>query len=163
MRLSKWVAVLVLAILSIAIMPDRSGAQASAAEKTAGDAISQLRSPYCPGLMLEVCPSQPAEMLRDSIREMAVGGMSSDDIVENVLARHGEEWRAIPKRSGAGLWAWLAPPFALLAGTAVIALWLRSRPKTPDLVPVGHVAITDDDRARLDAAIAELERAEART
>jgi cytochrome c-type biogenesis protein CcmH/NrfF len=163
MRLSKSIAILVAAFLSITVASTGADAQASAAEKTAGDAISQLRSPYCPGLMLEVCPSQPAEMLRDSIRGMAVAGMASDEIVENVLARHGEEWRAIPKRSGAGLWAWLAPPFALLLGTVVIALWLRSRPKMPDLVPVGHVAITDDDRARLDAAMAELERAEARS
>ena len=35
-----------------------------ATEAVATEAISQIRSPYCPGLMLEVCPSQQAEFLR---------------------------------------------------------------------------------------------------
>ncbi|HLM67306.1 MAG TPA: hypothetical protein VK358_07260, partial [Longimicrobium sp.] len=64
------------------------------AQKTADEAIGRLRSPYCPGLMLEVCPSPPAEALRDSIRGLAAEGQDVKQIVEGVLAAHGQEWRA---------------------------------------------------------------------
>ena len=52
------------------------------AQKTADAAIGRLRSPFCPGLMLEVCPSDPAEALRDSIRAAAAEGQGVDEIVE---------------------------------------------------------------------------------
>ena len=40
----------------------------------AEQAISRLKSPYCPGLMLEVCTSLEAAMLRDSLQVMAREG-----------------------------------------------------------------------------------------
>ena len=47
-----------------------------------GDAaIDGLRSPYCPGMMLETCPSPQAKLLRDSIQQMAWEGASSDSLV----------------------------------------------------------------------------------
>ena len=155
---------LVLAIAiaaSLAVGATSADAQEAAtpAERTAAEAISQIRSPYCPGLMLEVCPSPQAELLRDSIRVAASQGRSADVIVEDVLARHGEEWRAIPKRSGVGLWAWLATPVAFLVGLAAVVAWLRSR-RGPSVAVAGEM--TDEDRAELEAALREFDRAEAR-
>ena len=131
------------------------------ARKNADAAIARIRSPYCPGLMLEVCPSSPAEMLRDSIRTMAAQGKSADAIVEDVLARHGEEWRAVPRRTGAGLWAWLIPPFALALGG--VFLWgrlkaMRGQGRAYAAAP--GEGMSDDERARLNAALAEFERVE---
>ncbi len=41
-----------------------------------GDAaIDRLRSPFCPGLMLEVCPSPQAKLLRDTLQVMAQSGI----------------------------------------------------------------------------------------
>ncbi|HEU0298366.1 MAG TPA: cytochrome c-type biogenesis protein CcmH [Longimicrobium sp.] len=139
------------------------GAQVDAgrAQKTADAAIARLRSPYCPGLMLEVCPSTQAEMLRDSIRTMAAQGRSADAIVEDVLARHGEEWRAVPRRTGAGLWAWLIPPFALALGG--VFLWGRLKAMRGEgrvYAAAPGQGVSDDERARLNAALAEFERAE---
>ena len=123
----------------------------------AQQAIAELRSPYCPGLMLEVCPSPQAELLRDSIRASAAAGASARQIVEDVLARHGEQWRAVPRRSGFGLWAWLIPP-ALLVGAGGWLwrrAWLsrRAAPQRADAPP----EMTPEDRARLDAALREWE------
>src|SRR5690606_10415651 len=87
-------------------------------------AIAQLRSPYCPGLMLEVCPSPDAAVLRDSIYARAAAGASSTELVDWMLDRYGEEWRGVPQRTGAGLWAWLVPPLALLAGIGAVMGWL---------------------------------------
>jgi cytochrome c-type biogenesis protein CcmH/NrfF len=139
------------------------GAQVDAerATKTAEAAIARLRSPYCPGLMLEVCPSTQAELLRDSIRTMAAQGRSADAIVEDVLARHGEEWRAVPRRTGAGLWAWLIPPFALALGG--VFLWGRLKAMRGEgrvYAAAAGDGVSDEERARLNAALAEFERRE---
>lgn len=147
--------------LMIAVAAPLAGqATEDQARRTADAAISRLRSPYCPGLMLEVCPSSPAEALRDSIRVMAAQGRSADAIVEDVLARHGEEWRAVPKRSGAGLLAWLILPLALVVGGLV--LWgrikvMRSQGPAP---AAGGGAMSEEERIRLAAALREFETAE---
>ncbi|HEV2131671.1 MAG TPA: cytochrome c-type biogenesis protein CcmH [Longimicrobiaceae bacterium] len=123
-------------------------------------AIGQLRSPYCPGLMLEVCPSGQAEMLRDSIRMLAQEGRSASHIVEWMIANHGEEWRAVPKRSGAGLWAWVLPPLALLFGVGVVAAKLRSMRSREETVGSESAEMTEADRDRLATALREWEHAE---
>jgi cytochrome c-type biogenesis protein CcmH len=127
----------------------------------ADQAIAQLKSPYCPGLMLEVCPSEPAAALRDSIRDLAAEGYSSNQLVEWVLSRHGEEWRGVPKRSGAGLWAWLVPPLMLVLGAGFVAYRLREA--RPDAVrPLPGSELSDAERSELAAALEEMDREEAR-
>ncbi len=127
----------------------------------AREAISKIRSPYCPGLMLEVCPSREAQWLRDSIQAGAVAGLSADSLLEMVIAAHGEEYRAFPKSSGAGLLAWVVPPAALLLGFGLVVLALRRLRG-----PVGEAVVAGDiserERDLLDAALAELEETEDR-
>lgn len=132
---------------------------AEALHPEASEAISKLFSPFHPpSEMLEICRDPRAVALRDSINAMAYGGLPADSIIERVLAVHGEEYRALPKRSGRGLLAWMMPPAMLVAGMAVVVLVLR-RLKGP--APVGGRAeLTDDERERLDAALAELEEME---
>ena len=122
-------------------------------------AISRILSPFCPPpYLIENCPSPGAAALRDSINAMAHGGMTADSIVERVLAAYGEEYRGMPKRSGRGLLAWTIPPAVLVAGLALVVLVLR-RLKGP--APRGVQAeLTDEDRERLDAALAEMEEME---
>ncbi|CAN5711391.1 hypothetical protein BH23GEM5_BH23GEM5_02840 [soil metagenome] len=126
-------------------------------DAVAQSAIGELRSPYCPGLMLEVCPSPQAELLRDSIRDLAAAGQTKHEIVAWMIDRHGEEWRAVPRRSGVGLWAWIVPPLALLGAGAWLARrgWSLRRTAPPPVVPS---EISSTDQARLDAELRELER-----
>lgn len=126
----------------------------------AQEAIGKLRSPYCPGLMLEVCPSPQAADLRDSIEMMAREGMASDSIVEWMLANHGEEWRAVPRTEGKGIWAWIMPPLALVVGLIIVALTLpKLRARRGDEAPAKR-EISGDEEARLDHALRELDEAE---
>ena len=90
------------------------------------DAISRLYSPFCPGFMLEVCTSQQALALRDSIHGMAYMGYTSDEIVEWMLANHGQQYLAVPGNRGSGLWAWVLPPLALAGGGGLL-LWALFR------------------------------------
>jgi cytochrome c-type biogenesis protein CcmH/NrfF len=150
-----------LAMLVVAAASVAAQVPAEEAQQTADAAIARLRSPYCPGLMLEVCPSSQAEMLRDSIRTAAAQGQSAEQIVDDVLARHGEEWRAVPKRSGVGLLAWLILPMSLVVGGLV--LWGRikvMRSQGPALAAVADAPVSAEERARLDEALREFERAE---
>jgi cytochrome c-type biogenesis protein CcmH/NrfF len=150
---------LVLGIVSLPLSADAQSAQITRSEDTAERAIGKIRSPYCPGLMLEVCPSPEAEALRDSIRDLAGEGMAEAEIVEWMIGRHGEEWRAIPKRSGRGMFAWLLPPLFLVVGAGLLVVRLRRDRKGVLERPAGPVAdeITDAERARLDTALSEWE------
>ncbi|MQA90012.1 MAG: hypothetical protein GEU90_07245 [Gemmatimonas sp.] len=131
---------------------DRPNAEAAEA------AIAQLRSPYCPGLMLEVCPSASAAALRDSIYNLAAEGQTTDDLVEWMLARHGEEWRGVPQRSGIGLLAWVMPPLGLLIGVGVLVGWIRaSRARADEVVEEPEEPISETDRDKLAAALREWE------
>src|SRR5690606_31134674 len=114
----------------------------------------------CPGLMLEVCPSPQAGLLRDSIRELAAAGEPANEIIEWMIARHGEEWRAVPKRSGGGLWAWLLPPVVLLGGAALVTHHLRSRRPAPVDVAYEPPALSSAERERLAAAMRRWEESE---
>ena len=125
----------------------------------AREAISKIRSPFCPGLMLEVCPTVTSQALRDSIDDAARGGLSADSLLEMVVAAHGEEYRAFPKRSGTGLLAWVMPPAALLIGLGLVVLVLR-RLKGPQNGGVGGEALTEQEMDRLDAALAEFAETE---
>lgn len=124
-------------------------------DPVAREAISKIRSPFCPGLMLEVCPTTTAAALRDSIADMAITGISADSLVELVIARHGEEYRAFPKRSGTGLLAWMMPPLALIMGLGLVVIALRRMKEPEGLSSEG--SLSEAERSRLDDALAELE------
>jgi cytochrome c-type biogenesis protein CcmH/NrfF len=150
-------------LLGVVLWPERSEAQRHQDRpnaEQAEEAIGQLRSPYCPGLMLEVCPSPSAAMLRDSIYNLAAEGMTTDQLVEWMLTRHGEEWRGVPQRSGLGLLAWVMPPLALLIGVGVLVGWMRaSRAQAEEAVAATppSESISDTDRDKLTAALREWE------
>ncbi len=126
----------------------------------ADEAISRLKSPYCPGLMLEVCTSYQGALLRDSLQTMAREGGSTNDLVDWVLSRHGEEYLAYPRASGRGLVAWLVPPGALLLGVGVVIVALRyMRDPSRDGVDVER-ELSDEDETRLREAMREMDEAE---
>ncbi len=124
------------------------------------EAINRIRSPYCPGLMLEVCPTTQAKLLRDTIQMMAWEGASSDSILSWMLATHGEEYRAVPEARGSGLWAWVMPPLALVAGLVIVTLVLRHfRARTEEShSPLEE--LSEEDESELEAALEELKSSE---
>ena len=148
------------ALAAVMILPGSAQAQEAAPTSLhpeAVEAISRVKSPYCPGLMLEVCPTATADDLRDSINSMAENGLSADSLVELVIADIGEDYRALPKRSGTGLFAWVMPPVALVLGLGLVTAVLRRARGQEDTFIVEGAPITDESEARLQAALAELE------
>ena len=137
--------------------PPRSG-ETLEIHPEARAAIDGIKSPYCPGQMLETCPSPGAAQIRDSIQLMATEGYSSEEIIETVLASYGQQWRAEPPRAGTGLWAWILPPAALLGGLTMVGAVLARRGRTRPSGAVGDVDPGDEERLR--AALKELEEEE---
>lgn len=134
---------------------------AEAAEKVAHEAATRLRSPVTPSHTLDMCPAAGAIALRDTIRVAAMAGKTSSEIVEDVIARYGEQVRLIPRRSGFGLFAWLLTPLALIGGGVFLVFRLRAmRGKGPAPLAAGGATMSMEDRAELDVALREFERAE---
>ncbi|MET0396252.1 MAG: cytochrome c-type biogenesis protein CcmH [Longimicrobiaceae bacterium] len=137
--------------------PEAHATEAQATEAVAHDAMTQLRSPVTPFHTLDMCPDAAAAALRDTVRAEAAAGKTAEQIIESTIARRGEALRIVPKHSGVGLWAWIAPPAVLLGGALLIGGWLRrSRAHAaPDPEPE---ALSGADRDRLAAELAEWER-----
>jgi cytochrome c-type biogenesis protein CcmH len=129
----------------------------------AQEAIDQLKSPYCPGLMLEVCPSPGGAALRDSLANLAEEGWSAEEIVEWVIANHGEEWRALPKTEGRSLLAWVVPPVGVLAGLVLVVGALRRMRKGWTTVAALERELSEEEEDRLQRAMKELDQEEEAT
>jgi len=122
------------------------------------EAIDRLKSPYCPGFMLEVCPSPNAAALRDSLDMLAREGWSADSLVAWMLANHGDTLSALPPARGRTLIAWIVPPVAVLLGIGAVVVALRKLRRPPGGAPPQQVS--EDERHRLDEALRELEAEE---
>lgn len=155
--------VLLLAALAIP-QTDPTGVSAQAdttrVHPEAREAIGRLWSPYCPGLMLEVCPSAGGEMLRDTIETLARSGVASDSIVELIVAEYGEEYRAVPRVEGIGGLAWYMPPVALIVGLVVVAAFLARRRGARPGPADGHRPPSEAEERRLRQAMADLDENE---
>ena len=126
----------------------------------ADEAIARLKSPYCPGLMLEVCTSYTGALLRDSIQALAREGLTTDELVDWMLARHGEEYLAYPRASGAGLLAWLVPPSVMLLGILVVVMALRYMRARAPAVDVTPTDLSTEEEDRLREALKDMDSAE---
>lgn len=141
-------------------LPTEGGPEARHPE--AAEAIGKLWSPYCPGFMLEVCSSRQGAALRDSIQTLAEEGATSEEIVDWMIANHGEEYLAVPRGRGASLLAWLAPPLAVLLGLVAVVLILRRMMAVRRAeAPAGEPAeLTDEDEERLRRAVRDVDQQE---
>ncbi|HSM03514.1 MAG TPA: cytochrome c-type biogenesis protein CcmH [Longimicrobiales bacterium] len=131
--------------------------------EAAQEAMDQLKSPYCPGLMLEVCPSPGGAALRDSLNMLAEEGWSSDQLVDWVLANHGDEWLALPRAEGRSLIAWLVPPLGLLLGVLLVVVALRRMREGRATVEPLEEDLPEEVEARLREAMRELDAEEEAT
>lgn len=71
---------------------------------------------------------------RARIAAMAKAGVSDDAIVDEFVKKEGKRALAAPAAEGFGWTAWLAPPFAALAGIGFIA-WFIRRKRKPRATP----------------------------
>lgn len=139
----QWGATLVLAAVL-------AGAGAAAEEPGWGyDLANELMSPYCPGRALAECPSPQAADLRRWILDQEAAGVDRNEVEAQLFAQWGDQLRQSPRAAGVGLVAYVVPAAVLLAGGALVFLFLRRQ---------RGVAEVQAEAPRLAPADAALER-----
>lgn len=115
---------------------------ASAAAGSSPDAPSwsreverELMSPYCPGRSLVECPSPQATELRLWIQGQERAGVPRAEVEKRLFEEFGDQLRHSPRAEGWGLWAYLVPAFALLAGAVLVFAFLRRQTAAPPPAP----------------------------
>ena len=103
----------------------RSDAKRSEAQSWSSELESELMSPYCPGRSLTECPSPQATELRLWIQAQERAGVPREAVEARLFDEFGDQLRHAPRADGFGLWAYLVPAGALLAGGALVLVFLR--------------------------------------
>ena len=98
-------------------------------ESDAQELFSSTMSPFCPGRLLNDCPSSAAHELKVKIRQKLAGGESKQELMNYLLTLYGEEVRAAPEYEGFGRVAWLATPLFVFIGIGLISLWVQGKSK----------------------------------
>jgi cytochrome c-type biogenesis protein CcmH/NrfF len=120
-------------------------------QDVANDISNEVMSPFCDGVTLHDCGSRAAVELRDEIEGWAADGWSRDRIIDELVARYGEDVRGAPA-GGRGFLAWALPIAAVVGGGLLawrLAVRFSRRPHPSDAA----TNISDDDRRRLDAEL----------
>jgi cytochrome c-type biogenesis protein CcmH len=141
----------VAAVLGVVLVCAVAGPARASAEDLANEISAKIMSPFCPGVTLENCPSDRAVALRDRIEGWAEDGWGEQRIMAELVDLYGEPIRALPPAGGAGLWAWLAPGIALLAGAALAVSLARKWSARPGpRAEEEAVTVSAETRARLN-------------
>lgn len=121
---------------------------AGAAEQWHYELEQQLMSPYCPGRTLTDCTSPQAAELRQWIAGEEAKGRSREDVEKQLFLEFGEVILQAPKAQGFGLAAYVIPAIGVLAGAALVVVFLR-RQKGTAVAPAPLAMAPDPDLDRL--------------
>ncbi len=118
---------------------------------------TEVMCPVC-GTRLDLSHSPAANQIRDFIDEKRQAGWTKQQVKDALVAQFGVRILATTPTEGSGLFAWLVPLAAGLAGigvaVALVVVW-RRRPRTE---PVPATAILDDEsRRRVDDALRDFD------
>jgi cytochrome c-type biogenesis protein CcmH/NrfF len=117
-------------IVALGIAASAGGARSEGAARAessgwARELEKELMSPYCPGRSLPECPSQQAVEMRLWIQAQERAGATRESVEAELFRRFGDQLRHAPRAEGWGLWAYLVPGGAVLAGGALVLGFLR--------------------------------------
>ncbi|MBT6144272.1 MAG: hypothetical protein HOH74_02510 [Gemmatimonadetes bacterium] len=118
-------------------------------ETEAHQLFTTIMSPYCPGSLLNQCPSSQAAVLRDEIRQRLRDGATREQIETELIATYGEGILASPPFSGFGVLSWLGAVGIFLGGLAAAGVWLRNRRGTDGSSPAPSTSSDDPLHKRM--------------
>jgi cytochrome c-type biogenesis protein CcmH/NrfF len=118
------------------IRPVSDSPPVAASEGWSREVERELMSPYCPGRSLIECPSPQATELRLWIQGQERAGVPRAEVEKRLFEQFGDQLLHSPRAEGWGLWAYLVPGGALIAGGVVVAVFLgRGGPPGPPSPP----------------------------
>jgi cytochrome c-type biogenesis protein CcmH/NrfF len=92
------------------------------------------------------------------MRARLEAGESKDVILEDVIARYGEQYRAVPLFAGFGVFVWIVPIGFVLVGLTVAVLVSSGRRKGEQVrAGVDHSSVSDDMTKKLQDELAKLD------
>jgi cytochrome c-type biogenesis protein CcmH len=95
-------------------------------ELTAQGIDKGLMCPICPSETIDQSQVEIANQMQIMVREKLAQGESSDAIYDFFVDRYGLGILAEPPKSGFNLLIWVIPPMALLLGSVILTLTVRS-------------------------------------
>jgi cytochrome c-type biogenesis protein CcmH len=115
-------------------------------------AIAQeVRCPTCKSLSAAESDAPAAQAVRDEIRERLRDGQSKAEILSFLRSRYGDAILLRPEAGGVAGLVWVLPVAVLLLAVAgVVGALRRWRTVAP---PGASAGVTDEDRARVEAAL----------
>jgi cytochrome c-type biogenesis protein CcmH len=142
----------------LAIAQAGEGGAPSALDKRAAELYQQVFSPFCPGRSLNDCPSSKAQDLKTEMRQQLEQGLAPEQVLEQVINKYGEQYRAVPRYAGFGRLVWWAPIGFLLIGALMAFLVARGR-RAKSISKVGSKQVDSFGRAIVSADVLdEIER-----
>jgi len=148
-RRAAWAALLVIVIVSLAIAA-RGPSHLTPAQEAASIA-SEVRCPTCEGQSAEVSDAPAAAAVRTFVLQQVEAGQSRGEIEQALQDRYGSDILLRPPASGVAGLVWVLPVVALVIAVAGLAMAFR-RWRT-----AGEPPLSDEDRARVAAALADFE------
>jgi cytochrome c-type biogenesis protein CcmH/NrfF len=112
---------------------------------------SELNSPYCPGRLLQDCPSSAAVDLKEEILRELSSGKEREVLRSELLKRFGDDINPLPSFSGFNLFAWLIPSFFFLLGCGVIGR--KATHHYSNSTASDTARITNEQQRRIDELI----------
>jgi cytochrome c-type biogenesis protein CcmH len=145
-RRAAWGALLVVVVVTLAIAAGGSHPQTPA--QKAASIASEVRCPTCEGQSAEVSDAPAAKAVRTFILQQVEAGQGRGQIERALTDRYGGVILLRPPASGVAGLVWVLPVVALVLAIAGLAAAFRRWRATPE------PELTDEDRARVDAALA---------
>ncbi len=141
-------------LLSAVGVPSMGAAATPTSHSQAMTLAASLMSPFCPGRLLSECGSQQAFVLREEMSRRIEAGESEDAIVDDLVARYGQEILGAPPLEGFGVLAWTLPILLAAVSLAVVVAAISratTRHGTTGAAAVEHANVEDAAMAgRLD-------------
>jgi len=142
-----WMACLAVVVVTLAAGALRSTGTETISQRAAAiDAV--VRCPSCESLSVADSTAATAVAIRATVLARLRAGQNAVQIEQYLVSRYGQGILLRPPTSGTAGLVWAVPAVALVlgAGGLVVVFWRRRDP--------GRVAVDDDDRAIVDAALA---------
>ncbi len=147
------IAVLAFSPVAFAVQPDEI--MSDPAQEARARALSrEYRCMVCQNQSIDDSDAPLARDLRLLVRERIAAGDSDSQVTDFLVTRYGEFVLLNPRVSRETFLLWLIPPMALAGG--VLALWMhmRRRRSTSQSEIANTLALTPEEKAKLEKLIA---------
>jgi cytochrome c-type biogenesis protein CcmH len=139
---------IIIALLLLLALP--AAAQSSISDDEVNEVARKLYCPVCENIPLDVCPTLACSEWREEIRTQLASGATEQDVINDFVARYGEQVVGTPLdpmlRTLSLLTPWLIGLVAVLSAAFVLVRWRGGQPRR--VLATVDTGTKDDDYYR---------------